>query len=458
MARPSTGQVVTRELFNGLTSYSLRFVADGKRRRVYLGTDEGGWTPQRADKELATVLALVSAGAWRPEEPSAPTTSPTFHEYATSYLAGRRGELRANTYADYTWRLVCHLLPFFADHEVGAIDIRLVDRYRQHKIAEREQVKALEGGRNAVRDSRGQRVRPLSNESINKTLALLATILDVAIDHGLLVSNPARGRRRRLKAARPRRPFLEKDEVKSLLVAAEQLDRRPGRAGAKADQVRVLREAGSTYAEIGAAVGVSLSHAHYLYGRATQECPEPVLVRRAIVATLVGAGLRVTELCELRWRDVDLKHGRIAVRDAKTPAGLREVRITPWLLAELDAHRARLRAVGRDTGAASPTFPTSAGGFRDRKNVCDRVVKKCVVLADQMREAASDPSIPEGITPHALRCTYISLLLEAGAPLPYVMAQVGHSDESTTLGIYARVLTRQSRASLDGAFDQGLMS
>ena len=29
-----------------------------------------------------------------------------------------------------------------------------------------------------------------------------------------------------------------------------------------------------------------------------------------------------------------------------------------------------------------------------------------------------------GVTPHALRRTYISLMLEAGAPLPYVMDQV----------------------------------
>jgi len=50
------------------------------------------------------------------------------------------------------------------------------------------------------------------------------------------------------------------------------------------------------------------------------------------------------------------------------------------------------------------------------------------------------------------------MLLEAGARLPYVMAQVGHADESTTLGIYARVLTRKSRAGLNGAFDQGLGS
>ena len=58
------------------------------------------------------------------------------------------------------------------------------------------------------------------------------------------------------------------------------------------------------------------------------------------------------------------------------------------------------------------------------------------------------------ITPHALRCTYISLMLEAGAPLPYVMDQVGHADSKTTLEVYAQVQKRISRKNLHAAFDR----
>jgi hypothetical protein len=38
--------------------------------------------------------------------------------------------------------------------------------------------------------------------------------------------------------------------------------------------------------------------------------------------------------------------------------------------------------------------------------------------------------------------TYISLMLESGAPLPYVMDEVGHADSKTTLEIYAQVQKR----------------
>lgn len=58
------------------------------------------------------------------------------------------------------------------------------------------------------------------------------------------------------------------------------------------------------------------------------------------------------------------------------------------------------------------------------------------------------------ITPHALRRTYISRMLEAGAPCPYVMDQVGHADSKTTLEIYAQVQKRVSRKNAQAAFDR----
>jgi integrase len=223
MARPPRGEVVEYGRRDGLITYSLRVTADGERHRLRLGTQEDGWTQARADRELEDVLARIRAGVWTPPVKAIdtqPTEEQTFHEYATAYLAGRKGELSENTFSDSTWRLSCHLLPFFAEHRVAAIDVQLVDEYRADKVAEREHVKDMIKAGTPLRDSAGRRIRPLSNESINKTLGLLAAILDVAVDHEILTANPARGRRRRLKAVRPRRPFLEADEVQSLLAAA----------------------------------------------------------------------------------------------------------------------------------------------------------------------------------------------------------------------------------------------
>ena len=61
--------------------------------------------------------------------------------------------------------------------------------------------------------------------------------------------------------------------------------------------------------------------------------------RRALIATLVYAGLRIGEATALTWADIDLANGRISVRDAKTEAGERLVDILPALRDELTTHR-----------------------------------------------------------------------------------------------------------------------
>jgi integrase/recombinase XerD len=61
---------------------------------------------------------------------------------------------------------------------------------------------------------------------------------------------------------------------------------------------------------------------------------------RALIATLYGCGLRVTELCTLRIDDVDSKRMRLRIADAKN--GDRDARLTPAVLEALRAHyRAR---------------------------------------------------------------------------------------------------------------------
>lgn len=75
-----------------------------------------------------------------------------------------------------------HLLPYFADpaqmpdQRLSAITVEDVDRYRRSKVAEAEQLK--QDRAEAPEDERGAMTRPLSNGSINKTIRLLATILD----------------------------------------------------------------------------------------------------------------------------------------------------------------------------------------------------------------------------------------------------------------------------------------
>jgi integrase len=163
-------------------------------------------------------------------------------------------------------------------------------------------------------------------------------------------------------------------------------------------------------------------------------------VRRAIIATLGLAGFRVGELCQLDQRHIDLERGRIHVRQSKTGAGVRIVDVPPRLRAELAAYRAACS--GHDP--AGPLFPTRTGGRRDRQNV-NAVVQGALRKANELRSGRGEPQILAHVTPHTLRRSYISFMLAAGYDVPYVQAQVGHEDPTTTLRIYARVINQPNR-------------
>ena len=78
-----------------------------------------------------------------------------------------------------------------------------------------------------------------------------------------------------------------------------------------------------------------------------------------MLATMVFAGLRISELIALDWRDVDLAAGRIRVRQSKTDAGIRYVDLLPVLRDELDALKA-----ARNPKPEEAVFPSAAGTRR----------------------------------------------------------------------------------------------
>jgi hypothetical protein len=107
--------------------------------------------------------------------------------------------------------------------------------------------------------------------------------------------------------------------------------------------------------------------------------------------------------------------------------------------------------------SSDPAFPTQTGARRDKDNLTRRVIAPAVRAANALRAERHDSPLPEPVTAHTFRRTFITLKLEAGAPVPYVQAQVGHQDATTTLKIYAQVLRRCDRKRHGQAFD-ALMS
>ena len=378
MPRPATGQVIERATRSGMTSYALRFRAYGRRQFLHLGYAPE-WSSKRAEGELSNVMADVRRGLWRPPEdvlPEPPAQVPTFHVFASEWIAAREQEgLRPRSIEYLKWCLTDHLLPTFADTPLDRITAEAIDRYARAKAAKGE----------------------LSNGSVNKTTGILAQVLAQAVEYGHIASNPAAGKRRRLRETRPDRPFLEPAQVTALLEAASGLDGED--------------RCGRCY-------------------------------RRPLLATLAFAGLRVGELLSLTWRDVDLASGRIRVRASKTDAGVRLVDVQPELRDELLSWKASTR----HAGSADLVFPTSTGRPDNRNNVRRRVLVRAVERANEriVADGGCEP-LPDGLSPHALRRTFASWLVAEGEDPAYVMGQLGHTDPKMTLGLYARALKSKRR-------------
>ncbi len=448
----ATGQVLSHQRKDGLTSWYLRVRAYGGRHRVNLGTELDGWTEPRARIELQNVLARVQAGIWEPPAARSPARpDPTFHEFASGWLERRRPSFRERTYESYRYLLSNHLLPELAALRVAQIDYAAVDAYIERKQMHAEEIREACRRGVALRDRNGRRQRPLSNSTINATVELLAEILDDAIRRNLLSGNPAREKGLRLKEQRTRGNVLEIDELEDLLAAAGEIDQRATPdVLERAAAVRELREQRVSWKQIAHSVGVAEATAIY-YSK--QHERSGISARRAIIACLAGAGLRNTELCCVDVQDVDFVHGHINVRDAKTAAGVRKVDLTPLLHDELLAWRASLP----NASAQAPFFPSRAGKRRDKDNINARVLKPAIRRANARRAARGLPPLPARVTAHTLRRTYISMMFAAGAELPYVMAQVGHDDSKVTLEIYAQVLKRRDREQIARAFDDLLV-
>jgi integrase len=454
MARPAGVQITRNRRKDGSVTYALRVRVAGADERIALGNSSDGWDEVRVDEARKQLLAKIELGLWTPRidraGPSGNSDEPTFRELATDWLEARKRNpaIRPRTTELYESMLTRYLLPWFGELRPSEITKATVRQYRDNIHKENEQIrKAAETDRPLRNVRTGHRLRTLSNNSINKTLITLALVLDDAEDAGWIDRNVARGRRTREPLERRRNSgALEVDEFLDLIEAADQLDHRHRPLTLeRASFVRELRDnAGISWKRIGEHVGVAPTTAMYLYEIDPDADGPTCGPRRAIIATLGLAGLRVGELCELNNQDIHLAKARLHIREAKTEAGIRTIDIHPRLLDELTTYRASRP----DAAPEAPAFVTRTQTRHDRNNIVDRVVRPAVKRANQLRVDRGEPPIVTHVSPHTFRRSYISFMVAAGYDIPYIQAQVGHVQPSTTLAIYAQLMRRSDRDQL----------
>lgn len=177
---------------------------------------------------------------------------------------------------------------------------------------------------------------------------------------------------------------------------------------------------------------------------------------RAILELFYASGLRLSELCDIDLEDVNLGRRTVRVRGK----GGKE-RIVPFNGAAAEAIRRMLA----DHAALNVATPPTAGARSPRasqrrrdalflnlkgRRLSTRTVDRIV------RQAARAAAIPQGISPHALRHTFATHLLRAGADLRAIQELLGHAQLSTTqrythldvgrlLDVYAQAHPRAKR-------------
>ncbi len=169
------------------------------------------------------------------------------------------------------------------------------------------------------------------------------------------------------------------------------------------------------------------------------EAPDPKkpngLRDRAMLAILYAAGLRVAELCYLRLADLETDLGLVRVlgkgnKQRLVPVGGHALKAVA-LYIETARHRL-LR--GRES---QYMFVTNRGGPLSRQ-----------LFWKSIGAYGRQAGIMKSLTPHVLRHSFATHLLERGADLRSVQTMLGHADISTTQ-IYTHVMRSRLRKTID---------
>jgi len=292
------------------------------------------------------------------------------------------GELAAEWLAEQNARL-----------EVGELSPRTLEIYelglRRHVVPAfgARQVRAITPD-HLVAWVRGLRSAGYAPDSVVNFWRPLNLVLGHAVRHGVIAASPAD---RLTSAERPgpgptRQRFLSRAEMERLLVAA------------------------------------------------------PSRYRTAIACGLFS-GLRLSELLGLTWGDVDVGGRALKVRyqlsrqgervTLKTSAARRDVILMSQLARELDATRAAVRfSEDRDL-----VFSATSGQTIGHRNITGRGLAK-----------AADGAGLEGVTFHALRHTFASILIAQGRDPVFVSRQMGHTNAAITLRVYAHLFDAERHA------------
>jgi integrase len=168
---------------------------------------------------------------------------------------------------------------------------------------------------------------------------------------------------------------------------------------------------------------------------------------------LAYSGMRVGEMLALKWKDINFKENTISITKTlynpsnslteyqlltpKTKASKRTIKMDPKVMDMLKKHK----AYQNEQILANKSKYNDEGFIITRKYGYPEIPKTVLNRMNRLLKAAG---IKKNLTPHSLRHTHTSLLIEAGVAkdgigIKEIQQRLGHGDVNTTMNIYAHM-------------------
>jgi integrase len=184
--------------------------------------------------------------------------------------------------------------------------------------------------------------------------------------------------------------------------------------------------------------------------RAIDELP---LMQRTMYYILLTTGVRRGECFGLQWGDINFEDSLMKINrnvtyttksgavvgEPKTDTGYRTIPIAPKTLSLLEEYK-------------QAETPTANSDFLFHSEESKALPRDPSYLTKHMKKLMKKADLPN-MSPHDLRHTCASLLLQNGADIKSVQDILGHADARTTLTFYARSDLEQMRSSLESTFN-----
>lgn len=178
---------------------------------------------------------------------------------------------------------------------------------------------------------------------------------------------------------------------------------------------------------------------------------EPDQKYRTLYLTAIMTGARQGEILGLQWSDINFQRKQICINrtfnhgkffEPKTRGSIRNIDLSPMLVRELAAWKLKNAGQGDDL-----VFPSETGTPIGCYNLVRRHFSSALKKAGIKR-----------IKFHSLRHGFASLLIEQGENIKYIQNQLGRTNPTTTLNVYAHLMkgeNQEAACRLENSIFQG---